>query len=227
VPGLGYITLKVRTSSIHEAVFDKRSNVLKIRGMVEGPMDKLDRYYDFLSHPGTRLPGAAPAQYTTPSTPSLACCCAGSPKAYLCLTFNNMNNLAEVLKAIPRLKARTTFQTASSPAGATPQAPEQAARPAPPELREPPLLPGTMSELPRAAALLRAAALQRRIAAARGGQQAASVSWREEKYIQPNARPASAPQPRRAPDHPLTSAAPPPPVAKDAHVFFLKQDQPT
>ena len=115
MPGLGYITLKVRTSSIHEAVFDKRSNVLKIRGMVEGPMDKLDRYYDFLSHPGTRLPGAAPAQYTTPSTPSLACCCAGSPKAYLCLTFNNMNKLAEVLKAIPRLKARTTFQNGKLP----------------------------------------------------------------------------------------------------------------
>ena len=80
MPDCGFITLKIRTSSIHEAVFDKRSNVLKIRGMVEVPMNALDRYYDFLSNPGTRLPGAAPAQYTTPSTPSLLVAAQARPR---------------------------------------------------------------------------------------------------------------------------------------------------
>ncbi|EOD33766.1 hypothetical protein EMIHUDRAFT_229266 [Emiliania huxleyi CCMP1516] len=85
VPDCGFITLKIRTSSIHEAVFDKRSNVLKIRGMVEVPMDKLDRYYD----PYSSL---------------------GSPKGYLCLKFQNYGEFTKVVKAVPRLKARTTFQ---------------------------------------------------------------------------------------------------------------------
>ena len=42
----------------------------------------------------------------------------GSPKCYLCLTFNDMNALAEVLEAVPRLKQRTTFQTGTLSAAA-------------------------------------------------------------------------------------------------------------
>ena len=52
VPGVGIVTLKMRTSSISQAVFDKRSNVLKVRGLVEVPMDKLVRYYDCFASPG-------------------------------------------------------------------------------------------------------------------------------------------------------------------------------
>ena len=135
-----------------------------------------------------------------------------------------MNNLAEVLKAIPRLKARTTFQTASSPAGATPQAPEQAARPAPPELREPPLLPGTMSELPRAAALLRAAALPRAAVAApapdRGSSRrpAAGSSRRRAPSLR-----STATEGARPPSH-LRSAAPP---SGERGACFLFKTRPT
>ena len=55
VPGVGYVTLKLRTSSITSAIFDKKSNVLKIRGFVEVPMDALDHWYDSFSKPGASL----------------------------------------------------------------------------------------------------------------------------------------------------------------------------
>jgi len=85
VPGVGIVTLKMRTSSISQAVFDKRSNVLKVRGLVEVPMDKLVRYYDCFASPD-------------------------SPKGYLWLTFQNYEEFTEVIKAVPRLKARITFR---------------------------------------------------------------------------------------------------------------------
>ena len=53
VPGLGHITLKMKTSSITSAIFDKRSNVLKVRGVVDVPMDMLDDYYDPFSYYNT------------------------------------------------------------------------------------------------------------------------------------------------------------------------------
>ncbi|EOD34401.1 hypothetical protein EMIHUDRAFT_98774, partial [Emiliania huxleyi CCMP1516] len=81
VPGVGFVTLKLRTSSITSAIFDKKSNVLKIRGMVEVPMDALNHWYDSFSKPG-------------------------SPKGYLCLKFQNWWEFSEVIKAVPRLKAR-------------------------------------------------------------------------------------------------------------------------
>ena len=53
--GIGFCTIKLKTSSISSAIFDKRSNVLKIRGVVEVPLDALNRWYDPFSNVGTQL----------------------------------------------------------------------------------------------------------------------------------------------------------------------------
>jgi len=94
VPGVGFVSLKLRTSGITSAIFDKKTNLLKIRGFVEVPMNALDRWYDSFSNPG-------------------------SPKGYLCLKFQNYGEFTDVIKAVPRLKENTTFSNAGAEAASS------------------------------------------------------------------------------------------------------------